>query len=251
MDYRDCQVGATKDFFWHKAKIQLTNILIDRLRSKKRLKILNLGAGTGDDLPIISRFGEIYVIDIDSDALELIPCEFAFEKKVCDACHISYPNDFFDLVLAFDVLEHIEDDRLAIDEIYRVLKPDGFFIFTVPAFNFLYGSHDQALQHFRRYNKKTIRNRLLNLSCIELGYWVFSLFLPVAAQRIMQQKKCKKTNNPKIHFMRLPMLINNIFYSLLKVENWLIKHHISLPVGTTIYGIYQKGTTTISHNEVQ
>lgn len=237
MDYRDCQVGATKDFFWHKAKIQLIDILIDKLRSEKKLKILNLGSGTGDDLSIVSRFGKIYVIDIDSDVLKVIPQEFVFEKKVGDACHISYSADFFDLVVAFDVLEHIEDDKLAINEIYRVLKPDGFFIFTVPAFNFLYSSHDKALKHFRRYNKRTIKKQLLNFRCVELGYWVFSLFLPVAVQRIMKRKE---TNNPKIHFMRLPIFVNNILYFLLKIENWLIKYHIPLPMGTTIYGIYQK-----------
>ncbi len=237
MDHKDYQVGATKDFFWHKAKIQLINILIGKLKSKRRLKILNLGVGTGDDLPIVSQWGEIYVIDIDSDALKVIPEEFVFEKKVCDACHISYPNDFFDLVLAFDVLEHIEDDKLAINEIYRVLKPEGFFIFTVPAFNFLYSSHDRALKHFRRYNRRILKNRLLNFRCVEVGYWVFSLFLLVAFQRIMNRKEI---SNPKIHFMRLPMFINNILYSLLKVENQLIKYHIPLPVGTTIYGIYKK-----------
>ncbi|MBI4778528.1 class I SAM-dependent methyltransferase [Candidatus Desantisbacteria bacterium] len=237
MDYRDYQLGATKDFFWHKAKNQLIEMLLNKLKSGRKLKILNLGAGTGEDLPVISKFGEVYVIDVDSNALNLIPEHFVLEKKVCDACHISYPDDFFDSVVAFDVLEHIEDDRLAVNEIYRVLKLDGFFIFTVPAFNFLYSSHDRALKHFRRYDKRTIKNLLLNLKCIESGYWVFSLFLPVAIQRIMNRKE---TDNPKIHFMRLPIFVNNILCSLLKIENWLIKHHIPLPVGTSIYGIYQK-----------
>lgn len=236
MDYRDYQVGATKDFFWFKAKVQLINVLLDKLKSKKRLKILNLGAGTGDDLPVISQFGEIYVIDIDPDALELIPQKFIFDKKLCDASHIFYPDNFFDLIVAFDVLEHIEDDVLVIKEIYRVLKPEGVFIFTVPAFNFLYSFHDRALSHFRRYNKRALKNRLLNFKCIKLGYWVFSLFLPVALQRILK----RRGSESKVHFMKLPRPINNIFYFLLRIENWLIKHNVPLPVGTTIYGIYQK-----------
>lgn len=236
MDYKDYQAGATKDFFWHKAKIRLIDILLDRLKKKEGLKILNLGAGTGDDLPTISQLGEIYIIDIDSDALKIIPHEFVFEKKICDACHISYPDDFFDLVVAFDVLEHIKDDKLAINEIHRVLKPDGFFIFTVPAFNFLYSSHDKAINHFRRYNKRMLKNRLSSFECIEIGYWVFLLFLPVAIQRILNSKK----SNPKIHFMKLPKFINNILYFLLEIENWLINHKIPLPVGMTIYGIYKR-----------
>lgn len=236
MDYKDYQAGATKDFFWHKAKIQLISILLNKVKSDKRLKILNVGAGIGDELPVVHEFGELYVIDIDPNALELIPQELVFEKKVCDACHMSYPDSFFDLVVAFDVLEHVENDIELINEIYRVLKPRGVFIFTVPAFNFLFSSHDKALNHFRRYDKRTIKNRLSSFKCIELGYWVFSLFLPVAAQRLLN----RKSSTHEVHFMRLPKIINNILYYLLKTENWIIKHSVPLPVGITIYGIYKK-----------
>ena len=236
MDYKDYQAVATKDFFWHKAKIQLISILLNKVKSDKRVKILNVGAGIGDELPVVHKAGDLYVIDIDPNALELIPQEFVFEKKVCDACHMSYPDSFFDSVAAFDVLEHIENDIDLINEIYRVLKPGGFFVFTVPAFNFLFSSHDRALKHFRRYDKRTIKNRLSMFKYIELGYWVFSLFLPVAVQRLLN----RKSSTHEVHFMRLPKIINNIFYYLLVVENWLIKHGIPLPVGTTIYGIYKK-----------
>ena len=236
MDYRDYQTGVTKEFFWFKAKRQLISFLLNKLKSEKKSKILNVGVGTGEDLLVIKQFGETYGIDIDPDALKLIPKELIFEKKVCDVCHISYPDSFFDLVVAFDVLEHIEDDIAAINEISRVLKPNGFFVFTVPAFNFLYSSHDKALNHFRRYNKSIIKSRLSNFLCLELGYWVFSLFLPVAIQRLLKRRE----SNPKIHYIALPKFINNIFFSLLKVENLLVKHRIALPVGTTIYGIFQK-----------
>ncbi len=235
MDYKDYQTGATREFFWFKAKEQLIGVLLSRARSENGLKILNMGAGTGDDLSVIKQFGEIYVIDIDPNALELIPKELIVEKKLCDACNIPYPDDFFDLVVAFDVLEHIEDDITAINEIGRVMKPNGVFVFTVPAFNFLYSSHDRALNHFRRYDKATIKNRLSNFSCLELGYWVFSLFLPVAIQRLLKRNE----SAPKVHYIAFPRFINHIFYSLLRVENWLIKHRVGLPIGITIYGIYQ------------
>ena len=135
MDIRDYQAGATGEFFWFKAKEQLIEVLLNKLNCEKRLKVLNVGAGTGDDLSVIKRFGEIHAVDIDPKALELIPKKLVVEKKACDICSMPYPDCFFDLVVAFDVLEHIETDTEAVNEIGRVLKPNGFFIFTVPAFN--------------------------------------------------------------------------------------------------------------------
>jgi ubiquinone/menaquinone biosynthesis C-methylase UbiE len=235
MDYRDHQAGATKDFFWFRSKLHLISILLDKINIDTRLKILNLGAGTGDDIDVVSRFGDVYVIDIDPNAIKLIPDEAVFEKKICDACDMHYPDNYFDLVVAFDVLEHIEEDALVVNEIHRVLKPGGYFIITVPAFNFLYSSHDKALAHFRRYNKGTLRALLSDFDCREIGYWVFSLFIPVAVQRLLK----RNAPNSEVHHMQLPGILNSLLYAMLKVENLIIKHKIPLPFGTTIYGIFQ------------
>jgi Methylase involved in ubiquinone/menaquinone biosynthesis len=236
MDYQDYLSGATKDLFWFKAKNGLIEVLLNKLEFENKLKILNLGAGTGDDLSIINRFGETYVIDKNQKALDLIPKDRVVEKKLCDACDISYPDVFFDVVVAFDVLEHIEKDFIALNEIHRILKPSGFFIFTVPAFNFLFSSHDRNLNHFRRYNIKMIRNLLSKFHCLDLGFWVCTLFIPLAIQRLLKRKEAV-LKNP---YPRLPKIINGFFYYLLTAENFLIKHGIPLPIGTTIFGIYQK-----------
>ena len=64
------------------------------------------------------------------------------------------PKNSFDAVIALNVLEHIDEDSLAIKQIYEVLNENGIFIFEIPAFQFLYDSYDADLQHFRRYSQK-------------------------------------------------------------------------------------------------
>jgi|Deesub1362A_J573_1020465.scaffolds.fasta_scaffold01997_5 SAM-dependent methyltransferase len=236
MDYRDYKKGMTKDFFWFKAKNELIEILLNKLELSKRARILNVGAGTGEEMPILNRRGDVYVIDKNPNVIELIPQEFCIEKKVTDVCNMHYPQGMFDLVVAFDVLEHVEDDMLAIKEIYRVLNKNGYFVFTVPAFNCLYSLHDRNLQHFRRYNKRAIKNLLIDFECIELRYWMFTLFMPIALQRMLERRKHESI----IHNIKLPKLINDFLYYLLKMENYLIGHGVILPVGITIYGIYRK-----------
>lgn len=239
MDYKDIEAGATEDFFWFKAKLELIDILLAKAGIKNRIKILSAGCGIGRELEVIKKYGDIYVIDRDPRVIAMSPDGLCVEKKGDDICDTNlYPDNFFDMVVAFDLLEHCKDDTLAIKEIYRMLKPDGLFIFTVPAFQSLFSGHDRALRHYRRYNRRMLKERLSQFKCREAGFWVCSLFLPVAIERLL------KRNETVVHYRPLPAFINNLFYKLLRVENWLIRHRIQLPVGTTIYGIYQAKKNT-------
>jgi len=241
MDYNDYQAGATGEHFWFKAKKQLIFNVLNTVKNNSRNKsaqnnILNIGAGTGDDLAIIKQFGNIYAIDVNQKALDLIPPDLVFEKKIDNACSLSYEDNFFDRIVAFDVLEHIENDNQAVKEILRTLKPGGFFIFTVPAFNFLYSEHDRHLEHYRRYNKPMLRKLFTDFKQIRLGYWNFLLFPGAAAQRLINKNKIYNTAlqaNPASK-------INTLLYNILNFETWLVTHRVPLPYGLSLFGIYQK-----------
>ncbi|MFA5075471.1 MAG: class I SAM-dependent methyltransferase [Candidatus Babeliales bacterium] len=231
MDYKDYKSGMKQDHFWIQGKTGLIEILFNKLNLEKNSKILDIGSGTGQDLRIINKFGNTYVVDIEQKSLDMIPNEIVVEKKLSDICNIDYPDNFFDIVVLFDVLEHIKDDKKAVQEIYRVLKPNGIFIFTVPAFSFLYSNHDKNLGHFRRYNKKTIKALLNNNFYFkEFNFWLFSLFLPASIQRLLNLNFVNSGKN-------FPKLINKFFVKILNFENWLIEHGLKFPMGLSIYGI--------------
>ncbi len=201
--------------------------MLEKLNLPKNCKILNVGAGTGEDLNVINKFGNVYAIDINQDALNLIPNELVKEKKIMDVCNMGYEENSFDVVLAFDVLEHIENDQIAVQEIKRVLKKDtGILVFTVPAFNFLFGAYDKRLGHFRRYNKRGAKDLLLDFDFIDKGYWIFMLFPSALVQRFFLPKSSGK----------LPVWVNKIFLKILNFENFLISKRVKFPYGLTLYG---------------
>lgn len=234
MDYRDFQAGATKDHFWFKAKTLLIDVLLKKLPHQKDLKILNIGVGVGDDLDVIAQYGDIHALDIDQNALDLIVQKRVVKKTCADACQLPYPENAFDLVVSFDVMEHVENDNKMAEEIFRVLKPQGHYIFTVPAYNFLFSAHDRALHHFRRYTKKSVHKVLYKFEKCEAGYWVFFLFLPAVIKRLLD----KQSETTQVSL--LPSVLNAVCFKVLQSENWLISKGIRFPFGLTVYGIYQK-----------
>ena len=230
MDYKDFIAGQTEQNFWFRGKKNLINVLMSKVKGKT-LKILDIGAGTGIDLKILNKYGDVYVIDINQKALDLIPENLYIEKKLCDVRNLSYPDEYFDVVCSFDVFEHVEEDFKAVSEVRRVLKKGGYLVFTVPAFQFIFSSHDKALNHFRRYSEITILNLLRNFKKIKISYWNSLLFLPVSLMRIM-----KKRSEPKLDFFNLPNLLEKIFVRLLKIENRLINSGFKLPFGLSLVG---------------
>ncbi len=236
MDYKDLEAGASKDSFWFKAKRDLIYVLMKRAcKDNRQLKILNIGAGIGDDLDVLNKFGKLYIVDLDKKALSIIDDKLCEDKKFGDACYLPYDDDFFDVVVSFDVFEHIKFDKRAMKEAHRVLKNGRALVFTVPAHQALFSSHDIALEHYRRYSKKEIKDKLGKFKDLNISYWNSLLFLPMAAVRL-----ATKNTNPKVSHMNLSSWMNTFLYRILLVENFMIKYNIPIPIGLSIVGFCYK-----------
>lgn len=236
MDYKDYCWGQTPEDFWYKGKNKLIDDLMSKISCRRtKLKILNLGAGTGDDLKILNKYGDNYVVDIDKKALDCISKSLCVEKRLANACDLPYKDNFFDIVVSFDVFEHIEDDKGAVSEIYRVLRKNGVLLFIVPAFQFLFCGHDKAMGHKRRYDKKTLKKLLYDFKNVKLYYWNSFLFIPLATAKL-----AGKNSKPKLRYRKLPKTANDFLYLLLRIESECVKHDIPFPFGISIVGICNK-----------
>ncbi|MFA6264009.1 MAG: class I SAM-dependent methyltransferase [Candidatus Babeliales bacterium] len=236
MDYKDVQAGNTSNYFWFKAKQDLISVLMAKAcGAQTGLKILSLGAGTGDDLAILKRFGAVHVVDIDARALALIDDALCVEKRCEDACRLSYDNQMFDVVVACDVFEHILDDASAVAQAYRVLKKGGALIFTVPAHQWLFSAHDRALNHHRRYGKKTLNALMAPFASQKIFYWNSLLFPPIAAKRL-----CERWLKPRVNGTFMPGVLNSLGYYLLSLDNNLLNKNFSPPMGVSLVGYCRK-----------
>lgn len=159
--------------------------LLTHLLPRRRWgRALNAGCGSGEaNLLLAPACAEVEAIDPDEEAVRRAEAlargatNITVRRTSLEAFH---PARRFDLIVAVDILEHIEDDRAAIASMARLLAPGGVLFLTVPAGPALMGEHDARLGHFRRYTREGLSSKLS--ACFELercAYFGASL-VPVA-----------------------------------------------------------------------
>jgi SAM-dependent methyltransferase len=174
--------------WWYRARREVVAALIERVvQPPMDAKLLEIGCGTGHNLAMLGKFGRVDALEVDGIARGM--AEERLGRPVLSAPLpelAGIPDDRYDVVAALDVIEHIRDDKAALDGVARVLKPGGKLVMTVPAHQWMWSAHDVVNHHQRRYSKARLR-RLIDGSPLRLdsiGY-LNSLLFPVAvAQRL-------------------------------------------------------------------
>jgi SAM-dependent methyltransferase len=210
------------------------------------MRILNVGAATGATSEMLSKFGEVTSLEYDEFC-----CKFLKEKTGIEAINASltdlpFEDDSYDIICAFDVIEHIEDDIKAIEEIHRVLKPNGKYLLTVPAFQSLWSNHDLINHHYRRYRKNQFNKLIVNnkLKINYSTYFNFWLFIPISIVRFILNNIPRKKNSDSTgsdnEIMQSSKIVNGILYRIFYSEKFLLKLNIKFPFGVSILTIGSK-----------
>ena len=210
------------------------------LRTSHPALILDLGCGTGGSFSLLRNFGTVVGLDVSPLALKFAKEKGMKHLVLGSAENLPFADNCFDIVAALDVLEHLEDDRQALREIFRVLKPNGAFVFTVPAFMSLWSVHDIALAHKRRYLWREIHDKVVQagfrLHC--LSYAICPL-LPVVFVFRKVQNLLMRGKKPATALIELPSPLNRLLIELLKLEAALIPF-VRLPFGVSLVGLAEK-----------
>jgi ubiquinone/menaquinone biosynthesis C-methylase UbiE len=224
----------------------LKKIIDDKILKQENLKILNVGCGPGRSSQYLSSFGEVTSIEYDKDC-----CEFASERTGLQIINgsiteLPFQDEMFDLVCAFDVIEHVENDQLAVSEMKRVAKKEGVIFITVPTFMSLWSHHDVINHHFRRYKLSQIEKLFeiqKNGNEIFSSYFNFFLFPGIYLIRIISNilKFGKKRPGSGSDFETFkPGFLNNLLFNVMYFESKFINNNIKLPFGVSLLYTWKK-----------
>ena len=163
--------------------------LLDEHLAGKSNRVLDLGCGTGTMVIHLRRYGCTYGVDVDHEAAGYCQERGIDTVVQATAGNLPYADGTFDLVTMLDVLEHIADDRGALLEVARVLRPGGLLAVAVPAYRFLWGAQDEVSEHLRRYTASESRDRVeaAGLRVKRLTYFNTLLFPPIALVRLARR----------------------------------------------------------------
>ena len=207
-------------------------------------RILDIGFATGATLTFMSAYGNVVGMDRSDEAIKFARTRCSQPMFIGDITAVPLHTGAVDLVTAFDILEHVDDDGAAIAELARVCKPRGHALLTVPAFQFLWGNQDVVSRHRRRYTARDLRQRVeaAGFQIRRLSYFNTLLFPVIAAVRVARRLRGGSNGPVKSDFtMTKPGLVNDALSGVFAAEGALLTR-FRLPVGASLVCLAERRT---------
>lgn len=230
-------------YWWHVGRRDIVRRVIEMGTDDCGLDVLEVGCGTGGNLDLLEEFGSVTGIDSSPTAIEFCRQRGHGNVEVQDCLSLDFPDEKFDLVVALDLLEHLDDPEAALLEFRRVLKPGGRLVLTVPAYQFLWSGHDVSLHHRKRYRLREVERLVIRVG---LRVRIASYIISALAVPIMLVRAIEKATTATVGFKKgssyivMPKAVNDLFVRLLRLEGRLLRR-FRLPFGTSIICVAVRG----------
>jgi 2-polyprenyl-3-methyl-5-hydroxy-6-metoxy-1,4-benzoquinol methylase len=244
--------------WWFKWRFDMITDIVESLPRDKNFRMLDAGCGTGQMTKLLEGYGEAIGLEIAPEAIE-----FARKRGVKNIVQGSitdppFDSASFDLVLSLDVIEHVDNDVQILESLFEVVKPGGYLIVTVPAFQSLWSSHDEINHHKRRYRVPQLRKMITDagFDVSKVTYCNTAFFVPVLATRkfktaIRSLRHEDDINNPESDLVTYPKPVNDLLYHIVSTETKLTKH-VDLPFGVSILAVAQRPVDSLvtEHHDI-
>jgi 2-polyprenyl-3-methyl-5-hydroxy-6-metoxy-1,4-benzoquinol methylase len=233
--------------FWVRSRNRLfKRIVYDHLLPAGKTKFLEIGCGTGD---FIQHIVENENLVITGSEIYLKGLQYA-KKNLPNVDFIQFDvsqggvGEEFDLIVAFDVIEHIENDVAAISNINKMLDKGGRVIITVPQHMFLWSNLDEIVKHKRRYSRRELVAKLQE-NGFDISYctsFLFVLFPLMLISRMFDKGRDQSQSDEVALEKRVKFsnALNGAFDFFMRIDEALIRLGISLPFGGTLVVVAKK-----------
>ncbi len=245
------QVKLEEDkHWWFATRTRAILAVLDRYVGPGRnLRILDVGAGAGNMIHHLSHYGQVIGLDNNPKPIEVAK-ERGYDVRLGSADDLPFEDRSFDLVTLLDTVEHVPNEKGVFRETFRVLRPGGFLLVTVPAFMWLWSYNDVLNAHQRRYTAPELRRKMADagFDTVFLSYNNFLVF-PMAAGVILLRKLLgEKPDLASPHFddeayqvemEPTPEPLNTILDYVGRLEGAML-NATPLPIGTSVIALARK-----------
>ena len=227
------------EHWWYRGRRAVIRRLLERLELPLDATLLEVGSGSGGNLPLLSEFGDAFGLEPSSHADH--PPELR-RKVVCGrAPYLPIGDESVDVVAALDVLEHLHDELAALVDCRRVLRRGGWVVLYVPAYQLLWGHEDIISAHLRRYRAGEIRRLLVaaGFEVFHLSYSNMALFPIIAAAKVAKRLLLSDGGPPRSDVSMPPPLLNDLLSIVTEAEAE-VAATMSLPFGASVLAAARK-----------
>ena len=224
------QIKNQEKHWWFQARKKIIEQIISDINLKKKINILDFGAGSGVNLDMLRKHGLVDIHEQNKYARTAIKKKQIEIKNLYSTLKIK--KNFYDLILMADVIEHVKQPKQLLKNLKKFLKEDGRILVTVPAYQFLFSKKDKVLGHYRRYDKKRLKKELKGFKIENISYFNTFLCIPIVIMTLLN-KLLKRDYIEKVETTP-NFILNKLCYAIFVTEKYFIKY-FNLPFGISIY----------------
>ncbi|MDX2036879.1 MAG: class I SAM-dependent methyltransferase [Isosphaeraceae bacterium] len=220
--------------WWWRSRERYLRSRLDRLASNGGLgRILDVGCGDGLFFDVLAGYGEVEGLETDGSLVRDPERRDRITVGTLETLSGERGLASFDVVLMLDVLEHIDDDRAALEDVFSLLGPGGRLVLTVPAMPWLWSRHDEVNEHRRRYTARMLREVIesAGFEIEELRPFFAWTILPMGLRRLLSPSG----SNGRPYRVAIPP--GPINRALIRLSDWdhALSTRVRLPWGSSLY----------------